>query len=197
MPMDLQAPMAGTFIDLAPLDEAHRDGLRAACAADPEIWERLYPVSMIGEHFGPGFDRLLADHKTGVRVVFAVLQGGEVVGMTSFIAPDPANRSVEIGGTYYRPDARGGPVNPEAKRLMLGRAFACGLQRVVFRVDALNQRSRAAVLKLGAVFEGINRQDRVVWTGRVRDTCVFSILTAEWPAIRADLDTRIAAFPGG
>ena len=193
-PMVLKTPLAGSFVTLAPLAETHREGLRAACAADPDIWRRIYPFSMIGDRFDPGFEQLLADHRGGAKAVFAVLQGEDVIGMTSYISPSAEHRSVEIGGTYYRPDARGGPVNPEAKRLLLERAFGGGFQRVVFRVDAINERSRAAVLKLGAVFEGINRQDRVTWTGRVRDTCVFSILAAEWPAVRAGLEARLAAF---
>jgi RimJ/RimL family protein N-acetyltransferase len=77
---------------------------------------------------------------------------------------------------------------------MLGDAFDSGARRVVFRVDALNARSRAAVGKLGAVQEGILRQDRVTWTGRVRDTVIFSILADEWPAVRDRLDARLAAL---
>jgi RimJ/RimL family protein N-acetyltransferase len=65
---------------------------------------------------------------------------------------------------------------------------------VVYRVDAINARSRAAVLKLGAVEEALLRQDRVTWTGRIRDTVIFSILADEWPAVRDRLDRRLAAL---
>jgi len=99
---------------------------------------------------------------------------------------------VEIGGTYYHPDHRGGPVNPSAKRLLLGHAFTSGAQRVQFKVDALNLRSRAAVTKLGAKQDGVLRSDRLTWTGRRRDTVIFSILPQEWPAIRDQLDARLA-----
>ena len=101
---------------------------------------------------------------------------------------------LEIGGTYYRPDLRGGPVNPAAKRLMMGHAFECGARRAVYRVDAINLRSRAAVLKLGAVEEALLRQDRITWTGRIRDTVIFSVLDHEWPAVRDRLDARLATF---
>ena len=101
---------------------------------------------------------------------------------------------MEIGFTYYAPDVRGGAVNPAAKRLLLGHAFDAGAQRVQFRVDAINARSRAAVLKLGAVQEGILREDKVTWTGRIRSTVVFSVLPSEWPAVRERLDTRLASF---
>ena len=85
-------------------------------------------------------------------------------------------------------------MNPAAKRLMLGEAFDSGARRVALNVDAINARSRAAVLKLGAVQEGIRRQDRITWTGRIRDTVMFSILADEWPAVRDRLDTRLAMF---
>src|SRR6202000_2366077 len=105
-----------------------------------------------------------------------------------FLTIDPVNASLEIGGTYFAPQVRGGAGNPSAKRLMMGPAFQSGARRVQYKVDAINARSRAAVLKLGAVQEGILRQDRVVWTGRIRDTVVFSILADEWPVVRKGLD---------
>lgn len=193
--MKLQpAVLENAFVRLEPLEPAHREPLRAACAADPEIWAALYPYSMAGEHFDPRWGQLLAEAGCGSAIHFAVIAGGAVVGMTSFLAPDPINASVEIGATYYRPDARGGPVNPAAKRLLLALAFAARARRVQLKVDALNARSRAAVSKLGAVQEGILRQDRVLWTGRVRDTVYFSVLAEEWPAVRTGLDARLAAF---
>ena len=187
------AILSGRFARLEPLAEAHREPLRAAAAADPDIWS-VYPVSLYGEHFDPWWAKVAADRDRGAWLPFAVLAGDELVGMSCFIAPDSANGSVEIGSTYYLPELRGGAVNPQAKRLLLAHAFDAGARRVAFRVDALNVRSRAAVLKLGAVQEGIMRQDRVTWTGRVRDTVVFSILAEEWPAVRERLDARLADF---
>lgn len=188
------AVLENRFVRLEPLTEAHREGLRAACAADPAIWAAVYPISMAGEHFDPQWARFTAATASGAAIHFAVLAGGEVVGMTGLLNPDRANAATEIGATYYRPDARGGPVNPAAKQLLLAHAFTAGARRVQFKVDALNARSRAAVLKLGATPEGILRQDRVTWTGRVRDTAHFSILADEWPHVRARLDERLSAF---
>jgi RimJ/RimL family protein N-acetyltransferase len=182
------------FVRLEPMSEAHREGLRAACDADPDIWLRLYPFSWAGEQFAPTWDKLMADQASGATLPLAVMADAEVRGLSTFYGMDAANGVVEIGGTYYHPDHRGGAVNPSAKRLMLGEAFDSGARRVVFRVDALNARSRAAVSKLGAVQEGILRQDRVTWTGRIRDTAIFSILADEWPAARDRLDARLAAF---
>lgn len=183
-----------THVRLEPMAERHAAGLRAACEADQRIWLEIYPYSWAGEHFQPTWDKLMADTAAGTTLAFAVIAGDEVVGITSFYAIDPANAVVEIGGTYYQPSARGGTVNPASKRLMMGHAFACGARRVVYRVDAINLRSRAAVLKLGAVEEALLRQDRVTWTGRVRDTVLFSILADEWPAVRDRLDRRLSAF---
>ena len=182
-------------VRLEPLAERHRAELQAACAADLQVWRDLYPHSMAPEHFDAGWDRMMAQAAAGDWIPFSVLVGEVCVGMTSYISPDRANASVEIGGTYYHPDHRGGAVNPAAKRLMLEHAFAAGARRVQLNVDAINHRSRAAVLKLGAVQEGILRQHRVVWTGRIRDTVVFSILAEEWPAARARLDARLAGLP--
>ena len=185
--------LASRFVTLEPMTAAHRDGFRAACDADMETWLKLYPYPMGGEHFDAGWARFY-EAPAADRMNYAVLDGGVCVGVSSYLRIDPVNASVEIGGTYYRPQVRGGPVNPAAKRLLLEDAFACGARRVQFRVDAINARSRAAVLKLGAVQEGISRADMITWTGRVRDTVTFSILADEWPGVRERLDARLAAF---
>lgn len=182
------------FVRLEPLGGPHREDLRAACQADPATWTDLYPYSMLGEAFDGAWARMERDAAARRLIPFAVVAAGGCRGMTCYSAPDAANAVVEIGGTYYAPDVRGGAINPAAKRLMLGHAFDAGCRRAVFRVDAINARSRAAVGKLGAVQEGVLRQDRVCWTGRIRDTVIFSILADEWPAVRDRLDARLAAF---
>lgn len=182
------------FVRLEPMAEAHREDLRLACDADPEVWTQLYPFSWGGPNFDPTWDRLRDDQAAGRTLPFAVVIGGRCQGISCYSSLDAANGVVEIGGTYYAPDLRGGPVNPAAKRLLLAHAFASGCRRAVFRVDAINARSRAAVLKLGAAQDGILRQDRITWTGRIRDTVIFSILADEWPAVRDQLDARLAAF---
>jgi len=182
------------FVRLEPMTEGHREGLRAATNADQRIWTELYPFSWANEHFEPTWAKLMGDQAAGNTQAYAVVSGGEVAGLTTFYAIDPPNSVLEVGGTYYRPDARGGAVNPAAKRLMMTHAFDSGARRVVYRVDALNARSRAAVTKLGATQEGILRADRLTWTGRIRDTVIFSILADEWPAVRDRLDERLATF---
>ena len=181
------------FVRLEPMGEAHKQDFRMACDADLATWRDLYPYAMGGEHFEAGWRRLYA--KPGKdRLNYAVMAGGRCVGVSSFLSIDPENQTLEIGGTYYHPQVRGGPVNPAAKRLLMAHAFESGCRRVQYKVDAINARSRAAVLKLGATQEGILRQDRVTWTGRIRDTVFFSILADEWPAVRERLDARLAEF---
>jgi RimJ/RimL family protein N-acetyltransferase len=185
------------FVRLEPLDDAHREGLRAACAADETVWRDLYPVSWAPAEFDASWATFAGENAAGRVITFAVIAGGLCVGMSSYMNIAPNNATVEIGATYYRPDARGGPVNPAAKRLLLGSAFEAGARRVQLNVDAITLHSRAAVLKLGAVQEGILRRDRITWTGRIRDTVIFSILDDEWPAVRERLDARLAAFGAG
>jgi RimJ/RimL family protein N-acetyltransferase len=182
------------FVRLEPMGETRREELRAACNADADFFPAFYPYSWDGEHFDPTWDKLMADQAAGTTIGFAVVADGVCRGISTFYGIDQANEVLEIGGTYYEPAVRGGPVNPSAKRLMMGHAFESGARRVVYRVDAINARSRAAVLKLGAVQEGILRQDRVTFTGRVRDTVIFSVLADEWPAVRDRLDARLTAF---
>jgi RimJ/RimL family protein N-acetyltransferase len=181
------------FVRLEPMAEAHREDLRAACDADPKTWNELYPYPMHGEHFDKAWARFYAEPPTD-RMNFAVVADGRCVGVSSFLRIDLPNASLEIGGTYYRPEARGGAVNPASKRLLMGLAFESGARRVQYKVDVINARSRAAVLKLGAVQEGILRQEMVTWTGRVRDSVIFSVVAEEWPSVRDQLDARLAAM---
>jgi len=182
--------LVGRHVRLEPLAETHREELRLACAADEQIWD-IYPWSMLGEHFDAWWTRTLA--ADSAWNLFAVILSGAVVGVTGF-APERAPGVVLVGGTYFRPEVRGGPANPESKRLLLQHAFAAGARRVVFNVDPVNARSRAAMNKLGAKEEGVARQASVTWTGRVRDLVVFSLLADEWPAVRERLDARLAEF---
>jgi len=173
---ELGLPIEGHGVRGEPFAEQHRDALRAACGEDPEIWA-IYSMD-----FGPeGFDRnidLISGHK--YCRTFVLFEGGQLVGMSSFLGIDERRQVLEIGSTYYRPAFRGTGFNRRAKDMMLQRAFACGVRRVEFRVDARNGRSQAAMAKLGAVREGVLREDRITWTGHVRDTVLFSILAHEW-----------------
>lgn len=191
MPMNLtEAVLENGYVRLEPLSEVHRATLRDACNADREAW-KFWLYSMADEHFDPVWDRILKDRAAGSWLPFAVMANGRCVGISSYIGIEPAHRALEIGNTYYHPDVRGTAVNPATKHLMLRHAFDAGAGRVQFRVDAINARSCAALAKLGARREGVYRQERIIWTGRVRDTVIFSILSREWPDVEARLLARL------
>jgi RimJ/RimL family protein N-acetyltransferase len=172
----LATPMSDGDLSLEPMAEAHRASLKAACAEDPEIWS-ICATSYDPEHFDAAFD--LIRSRSSWRC-FSIVLGGRLVGMSCYIGIDPARGVLEVGNTYYIPEMRGTGLNERVKRLMLDRAFACGIRRVEFRVDSRNARSQAAMAKLGAVREGVIRAERITWTGHVRDTVLFSILAGEW-----------------
>jgi RimJ/RimL family protein N-acetyltransferase len=160
------------------IEERHRDDLKAACALDADIWP-IYSVSFDPDRFDATFDALRANPD---RIPFAIFVDDRLVGMSAYLGLDSGRQTVEIGNTYFVPAQRGTGLNGRVKRLMLDHAFACGIRRVEFRVDARNARSQAAVAKIGGVREGVLRADRITWTGHVRDTVLFSILAGEWQA---------------
>jgi RimJ/RimL family protein N-acetyltransferase len=188
-------PLEGRFVRLEPLAPELREPVRRALDCDEAGWSIMSSTAQ-GEHFERWWADAEAESASGQRVAFAVrrLADGAVVGTTSFMTIRRPNRGLEIGWTFYRPDARGGPVNPECKRLLLEAAFAAGAVRVELMVDLRNLRSQAAVAKLGAQREGILRRHKVTWTGHVRDTVVYSITDLDWPQVREGLERRLAAF---
>jgi RimJ/RimL family protein N-acetyltransferase len=119
---------------------------------------------------------------------------GVVVGATKLGDLDLPNESAHVGWTAYDPSVWGSAVNPEVKLLLLGLAFDHGFGRVKLQADAVNARSRAAIEKLGARFEGVLRRHLRRPDGTWRDTAVYSILIDEWPAVRAGLEARVDAW---
>ena len=156
--------------------ERDRGALRAACAEDGEIWQ-IYANNFGPDGFDDSIDGYVANPKNRTFVLF---EGDQLAGMSSYLGIDEGRQVLEIGGTYYRPQFRGTGFNRRVKDMMLRRAFDCGIRRVEFRVDRRNARSQAAMKKLGAVREGVLRDDRITWTGHVRDTVLFAILKDEY-----------------
>ena len=173
----LDAPMTGDGCRAELVTDERLEALKAACAEDRDIW------AIYANNFGPdGFDESIALYRSSPRNrTFVLFEGEELAGMSSFLGIDEGRQCLEIGGTYYRPDLRGSGFNRRVKDMMLKRAFDCGIRRVEFRVDRRNERSQAAMKKLGAVREGVLRADRITWTGHIRDTVLFAILKDEWP----------------
>jgi len=173
----LAEPMTGDSCRAELFSEEHRQPLKTACAEDPDIWQ-IYANNFGPEDFDQSIDAYISNARNRTFVLF---DGDQLAGMSSFLGIDEPRQTLEIGGTYYRPRFRGTGFNRRAKDMMLMRAFDCGFRRVEFRVDRRNERSLAAMKKLGAVREGVLRADRITWTGHVRDTVLFAVLKDEWP----------------
>lgn len=174
----LYIALADGDLRLVTLAEGHREALRAACAADADIWP-IYSSSFDPAHFDASFTALIGHDS---RMPYAILDGDRLVGMTAWLRPDWTAETVEIGNSYIHPEARGTGFNGRVKRLMLDHAFGVGIRRIEFRIDERNKRSQAAVAKLGCTKEGVLRAERITWTGHVRDTGLWSLLAEEWRA---------------
>jgi len=191
----LPLTLEGAVVRLEPLRRDHAE-LFWAVAQDAldEIF-RWIPYSMkTREDFQRLVDKAFAEQERGESVVFATVErtSGRVAGSTRFMNIDRANRRVEIGSTWIAPAWQRTAVNTEAKYLMLRHAFETWqCVRVELKTDALNQKSRNAILRIGAKEEGTLRKHVVTWTGRIRDSVYFSILDTEWPEVKARLETRI------
>ncbi|HEX5580113.1 MAG TPA: GNAT family protein [Gemmatimonadaceae bacterium] len=187
--------LTGRHVRLVPLGEEH---LPALCAVglDPELWRLT--VSRVASEADMGryvAEALAArDRGTALPFVTTLADDGRVVGSTRLANYAPTHRRVEIGWTWIARPWQRSAVNTEAKLLMLAHAFdTLGCERVELKTDALNERSRAAILRLGATEEGTLRRHTVTEGGRVRDTVYFSILADEWPAVRERLQARLMA----
>ncbi|HUD92052.1 GNAT family protein [Sphingobium sp.] len=174
----LLAPIKAPGLHLEQLREGHREALRAICPVDDPVWE-IFPSRWAAEDFDAVFDATIANPD---RCPFLIRADGAEVGMSGYLHLNPADNWLELGGTYMTPVVRGTGLNGRIKPLLIGRAIDCGFTRIEFRIDRRNIRSQKAVEKLGAVCEGVLRQQRVTWTGHIRDTVIYSILADEWRA---------------
>jgi len=185
--------LSGHQVQLEPLGEPHREALRAA-ADDERIWRHTVMVAR-GDGFDRWFAAALARRDAGTEVPFAVrtLGDDQLVGSTRYLDPVPHHRRVEIGATWYRPGVWGTRVNLACKHLLLCHAFeVLAANRVELCTDVQNERSQAAIAKLGAVREGVLRSHMVVQGGRVRDSALFSIVATDWPRVKRHLDDLLA-----
>jgi RimJ/RimL family protein N-acetyltransferase len=164
----------------------------AAAEADPTIF-RLMPYPVETQGFAPSFEWLLNERQAGLWIPHVVrASDGRVVGQSCYLTIRPRDAGVEIGGTWYVREAQGTAINPAAKLALLDNAFAQGAERVEFKTDALNAQSRAALTKLGAIFEGIHRHHMLRPNGTWRDSAYFSIIREDWPDVRAKIEARLA-----
>jgi RimJ/RimL family protein N-acetyltransferase len=200
--------LEGRFVRLEPLTMAHAPGLHAAAAGPRDTYRfTLVPADPAGTR---GYiETALTEQAAGRSLPFATVDRvrGVVVGSTRFLniecwpwpPGNPHQRGtdrpdvVEIGATWLAADAQRTPINSEAKLLMLAHAFdRWRVHRVSLMTDARNQRSRDAIMRLGARFDGVLRAARPASDGAIRDTAAFSILESEWPEIKTRLEARLA-----
>ncbi len=181
--------LRGAHATLEPLAREHAPALRAA-ADDGELWRLWYTSVPAPGREDAYVATALAMRETAHAMPFVVREAasGTIVGCTRYFNVDPANRRLEIGYTWYAKRVQRTPVNTECKLLLLGHAFdTLGCIAVEFRTHWFNFASRAAIERLGAKQDGVLRNHQVMGDGSRRDTVVFSIIDAEWPAVRAHL----------
>jgi RimJ/RimL family protein N-acetyltransferase len=191
--------LEGRWVRLEPLATSHAGDLLEA-AADPVIWQWLPERVETREQIEGWIADALRAQEAGSEYPFAVVEreSGQAIGSTRFMDVSEGHRGVEVGWTWYRRSDWGGPVNPEAKLLLLTHAFEVwGAIRLYLKTDSLNERSRAAILKLGARYEGDLRNHRIRPDGSYRHSSYYSILDGEWPAVKRVLEERLAAFSRG
>ncbi|HWZ80200.1 MAG TPA: GNAT family protein [Candidatus Sulfotelmatobacter sp.] len=192
-PLEIIVPVTleGSVVRLEPIRRQHAELFWDVAKNDLDDIFRWIPYEMkTREDFQTLIDKALAEQERGESVVFATVErtSGQTIGSTRFMNIDRANRRVEIGSTWIAPPWQRTAVNTEAKYLMLRHAFEVwGCMRVELKTDALNQKSRNAILRTGAKEEGTLRRHTLTWTGRVRDTVYYSILDNEWPEVKERL----------
>jgi RimJ/RimL family protein N-acetyltransferase len=185
--------LAGEHATLEPLAHLHANAL-ADASDDGELWKLWYTSIPKPDGMGAEIERRLALQARGSMLPFAVLDaGGTPVGMTTYMNIDAVHRRVEIGSTWYAARVQRSPLNTECKMMLLAHAFG-GLDciAVEFRTHRLNTQSRRAIERLGAQLDGMLRCHSRASDGSLRDTAVYSITAAEWPAVQAHLSWQLA-----
>jgi RimJ/RimL family protein N-acetyltransferase len=196
-PLDIATPITleGSVVCLEPIRAEHAEAFwNVAKDALDDIFQWIPYRMKTLEDFRHLVEKAFQEQECGESIMFATVErsSGRVIGSTRFMNIDRANRRVEIGSTWIAPEWQRTAVNTEAKYLMLRHAFEIWqCFRVELKTDALNQRSRNAILRIGAKEEGTLRRHVLTWTGRVRDSVYFSILDSEWLEVKARLGERL------
>jgi N-acetyltransferase len=186
--------LEGEFVRLEPMLIEHVEELYEA-GGDESLWRYSQSNITSLEGMRHYVETALEDEKRGVCLPFVTIvkSSNKIVGSTRFGSIDPQNLRTEIGWTWINPKWQRTFVNTEAKLLMLSHAFEeWGCIRVELRTDVLNEKSRQAILRLGATEEGIFRQQMITETGRVRDSVYFSILDKEWQTVKKNLLAKLS-----
>lgn len=187
--------LRGERVQLEPLELEHASELHSA-AQDPQIWEFLPQSLLVRTNLDRILNEALVARDAGTELPFVIrdLATGKLVGSTRYLAISVPNRQVEIGWTWHHPSVWRTRVNSESKYLLARHAFEkLRVIRLQLKTDQRNLRSQAAIARLGAVREGVLRSHMILPNGYVRDTVFFSIIAAEWPAVKERLEHVLQA----
>jgi RimJ/RimL family protein N-acetyltransferase len=187
--------LEGRHVRLEPLMKAHVAGL-SEVGLDEELW-RWIPIPVrTPEEMSAYVETALSERERGVSLPFALVEKptGRLIGCTRYGNIDHTHHRVEIGWTWVAKTWQRTPINTETKYLLLRHAFeTLGCIRVELKTDSLNEKSRAAILRIGAQEEGIFRNHMITSSGRLRHTVYFSILDTEWPGVKLRLEEKLAS----
>lgn len=185
--------LEGRYVRLEPLTMAHHAAL-CEVSFEPEMWRWMLSGVATPDEVAQFIKGALAEQSQGVSLPFATIDvaTGRAIGSTRYLNISAPNRRLEIGSTWISANWRRTAANTEAKLLMLRHAFeTLGALRVEFKTDELNTRSRTAVLRIGAKFEGIFRKHMIMPNGRIRNTAYYSIVDDDWPEVKASLERML------
>lgn len=193
MPWPEPVTLKGRHATLEPLSLAHLDGMTEA-TKDGELWTLWYTSVPSPEGMKAEITRRLDLQAKGSMLPFAVLDAeGRCAGMTTFMNIDAVNKRVEIGSTWYAKRVQRSGLNTECKYMLMRHAFeVLDCIAVEYRTGFFNRQSRQAIERLGAKLDGILRSHQRYANGTLRDTCVYSIIASEWPAVRSHLEFQMS-----
>ena len=192
-PTDVQPILISKHVELQPLQREHIAPLLEA-AEDGQLWNNKWTLVPDAKKIDSYIDTALAGRLAKTMMPFAITRRdtGKVVGTTRLWKIDRSNRTLEIGNTWLGQSSQRTSINTETKFLLLTHAFEMmNMVRVQFMTDELNEKSRAAILRIGAREEGIIRHERIMSDGRKRNSVFFSIIDDEWPDVKARLLEKI------
>ncbi len=194
MPWLAPVSLCGRHVAIEPLAPTQQSELEDA-VRDGELWKLWYTSIPAPEGMASEIERRLRLFGSGTMLPFAVrsMATGKLVGMTTYMNVDQANKRVEIGSTWYAKSVQRTALNTECKLMLLRHAFeTLGCIAVEFRTSSFNHASRRAIERLGAKQDGILRSHTRHADGTLRDTVVFSILPLEWPAVKSHLEFQLS-----
>ena len=191
--------LVGNYAALELLDQKHEQDLQES-VADGQLYQLWYTTVPDAEGIQLEIERRLALREVGSMLPFAVIEQSskKAVGMTTYMNIDAVNKRVEIGSTWYRKSVQRTPINTECKLLLMTHAFEeLNCIAVEFRTHVMNQKSRQAIERLGAKFDGILRSHSILDNGTLRDTAVYSVIEPEWPAVKVNLQHKLVNLAPG